>query len=180
MRRLVMPLAAALGLGFLAAMVVTGAQPVQRQLVKFEAKGVLRLEPEQVSRITLSRGDRSVTLIRSFPQDWRFADGTVVSSAARARLDTALKMIHRSGPVREITPPELEGADTASFALEQPAIVAAFAGEGTSQPLTARFGGHNPEGYLQYMRLDGDPRLYLMSRFIGAELLAAFEAVSAP
>ena len=37
-------------------MVVTGAQPVQRQLVKFEAKGVLQIEPEAVQRITLGRG----------------------------------------------------------------------------------------------------------------------------
>ena len=33
----------------------------------------------------------------------------------------------------------------------------------------ARFGDFNPEGYLQYMRIDGDPRLYLMSRFVGGE-----------
>jgi hypothetical protein len=53
-------------------------------------------------------------------------------------------------------------------------------GEGTSPVLTARFGGHNPEGFLQYMRLDGDQRLYLMSRFIGAEFLAAFEEATNP
>jgi hypothetical protein len=180
MPRLVMPVAAALVLGFLVAMVVTGAQPVQRQLVRFEAKGVLRLEPEQVRQVTLSRDDRSVTLARRGAQDWRLQDGSAITPAAHTRLDTALKMIHRSGPVREIMPEELEGADTASFGLEKPAIVAAFAGEGAGQALTARFGGHNPEGYLQYMRLDGDPRLYLMSRFIAAELLAAFEAVTAP
>ena len=41
LRRFVLPALAVLALAYLAAMVVTGAQPVQRQLVKFEAKGVL-------------------------------------------------------------------------------------------------------------------------------------------
>ncbi len=40
----------------------------------------------------------------------------------------------------------------------------------------ARFGGTNPEGFLQYMRIEGDSRVYLMSRFIGAEWVSAFEA----
>jgi len=42
MRRHVLhPVLAALALLYLAAMVVSGAMPVQRQLVRFEAKGVL-------------------------------------------------------------------------------------------------------------------------------------------
>ena len=53
LRRLALPLLALLALAYLAAMVVGGAQPVQRQLVKFEAKGVLQIEPEAVQKITL-------------------------------------------------------------------------------------------------------------------------------
>jgi len=45
--------------------------------------------------------------------------------------------------------------------------------------LTVRFGALNPEGFLQYMRIDGDPKVYLMSRFIGAEWTAALEALKA-
>ena len=63
--RLVMPLLAMLALAYLVAMVVTGAQPVQRQLVKFEAKGVLQIEPQAVQRITLGRGGRQVVLVRN-------------------------------------------------------------------------------------------------------------------
>jgi len=39
------------------------------------------------------------------------------------------------------------------------------------------FGAHNPDGFLQYMRIKGDPRVYLMSRFVGAEWLAALEGM---
>ena len=45
--------------------------------------------------------------------------------------------------------------------------------------MTVRFGAHNPEGFLQYMRIEGDPKVYLMSRFIGAEWLAAAQGVEA-
>ena len=44
--RVVMPLIATLALAYLAVMVMVGAQPVQRQLVKFEAKGVLPFESD--------------------------------------------------------------------------------------------------------------------------------------
>lgn len=180
MRRLLLPGAAVLALAFLALMVVIGAQPVQRQLVKFEAAGVLRLEPERVRGVTLSRGTRSIAFIRSGEQGWVRADGGAIAPAARTRIDTAVKMLHRSEPTREIAPDELAGADAGSFGLDQPGLVAAVFGDGASPVLTARFGGHNPEGFLQYMRLDGDERLYLMSRFVGAEFLAAFEEATSP
>ena len=49
---------------------------------------------------------------------------------------------------------------------EVPGVI--YGGDG--EPVfTARFGEFNPEGYLQYMRIDGNPRLYLMSRFVGGE-----------
>lgn len=178
LRRLVVPLLAGLALAYLVAMVVTGAQPVQRQLVKFEAKGVLQIEPEAVRQITLGRDGRQVVLVRTGGGGWAVEGGNAVEGAAAAHLDTAVKMLHRSGPVREIAPEELTGVDTRPFGLEQPVVVAALAGPG-GQALTVRFGALNPEGFLQYMRIDGDPRVYLMSRFIGAEWAAALEGVTA-
>jgi len=174
-RSLVMPLLAALALGWLAAMVVTGAQPVQRQLVKFEAKGVLPIEPEMVRRVVLGRGGREVALVRR-GEGWTMDGGGAVEGAAATYLDTAVKMLHRSGPVREIAAEELSGVDTRPFGLEEPVVVATVAGP-DGKALTVRFGALNPEGFLQYMRINGDPKVYLMSRFIGAEWLAALEGV---
>jgi hypothetical protein len=178
LRRLVLPVLALLALAYLAAMVVTGAQPVQRQLVKFEAKGVLQLEPEAVQRIALGRGGQQVMLLRKRDGGWAIEGGGAVEGAAATRLETAVKFLHRSGPVREIAAQELTGVDTRPFGLEEPAVVATLAGSG-GQGLTVRFGALNPEGFLQYMRIDGDPKVYLMSRFIGAEWLAALEGVTA-
>lgn len=178
-RRLVMPLLAALALAYLAAMVLVGAQPVHRQLVKFEAKGVLTIEPEAVQRVTLGRDGREVVLVSRGGGNWALEGGGPVEGAAATHLDTAVKMLHRSGPVREIAAAELSGVDTRPFGLEEPAVVATLSGSG-GQALTVRFGNLNPEGFLQYMRIDGDPKVYLMSRFIGAEWLAAAEGLKAP
>ena len=57
--------AAFLALAFLAVMVVTGALPRQRQFVKFEAKGVMQLAPEQISTVALHSGDRGGAGLRA-------------------------------------------------------------------------------------------------------------------
>ncbi len=176
LRRLALPLLALVALAYLATMVVIGAQPVQRQLVKFEARGVLPIEPEAVQRITLGRGDWQIVLVRRGEGGWALEGGGAVDGAGATHLDTAVKMLHRSGPVREIAPEELAGVDTRPFGLEEPVVVATLAGAG-GRPLTVRFGALNPEGFLQYMRIEGDPKTYLMSRFIGAEWLAALEGM---
>ncbi len=176
LRRLAMPLLAVVALAYLAAMVVTGAQPVQRQLVKFEAKGVLPIEPEAVQRVSLGGGGRQVGLMRRGEGKWAMEDGSAVEGAVATHLDTAIKMLRRSGPVREIAAEELSGVDTRPFGLEEPVVVATLAAPG-GRPLTVRFGALNPEGFLQYMRIDGDPKVYLMSRFIGAEWAAALEGM---
>ena len=95
----------------------------------------------------------------------------------RTRL-AALGICHVIGPVREIASEELSGVDTRPFGLDEPVLTATLSGP-AGQPLTVRFGALNPEGFLQYMRIDGDPKVYLMSRFIGAEWLAALEGVTA-
>lgn len=178
LRRLGLPILAVLALAWLVAMVVTGAQPVQRQLVKFEAKGVLRVEPEAVRKVTVGDGRRTAVLVRGAGGSWTREAGGALDGEAATRLDTAVKMLHRSGPVREIAPEELAGVDTGPFGLDEPAVVATVSGAG-GQTLTVRFGALNPEGFLQYMRIDGDPKTYLMSRFIGAEWAATLDGVRA-
>jgi hypothetical protein len=177
LRSILMALLAMLALAYLVAMVMIGAQPVNRQLVKFEAKGVLQIEPETVQRIVLGRGGQQIGLSRTGDGGWALEAGGAVNGTAATHLDTAVKMLHRSAPVREIAPEELLGVDTRPFGLEEPVVVAALSGP-DGKAFTVRFGALNPEGFLQYMRIDGDPKVYLMSRFIGAEWAAALEGVT--
>ena len=174
--RFILPLLAMLGIAYLVVMVLFGAQPVHRQLEKFKASGILRSAPDAAERIALSRAGRQIVVVgtkRGHGRQWMFEDSTALGQAAQTHIETGLKMLHNSGPVREIEPEELVGIDTGAFLLEDPAVVVAVSGG--AQSFTARFGGLNPEGFLQYMRIDGDPRIYLMSRFIGAEWVSAFE-----
>ena len=167
-RRLLPPILAALAFAYLGSMVVSGAMPVQRQLVRFEAKGVLKLPPDGIRRVELSSGTRRVTLLRTGETAWATPDGLNIGAAGR-RVSTAVEIMHNSGPVREIEAAELSGKDPASFGLDPPRVSVKLYGAGGEPVLTARFGEFNPEGYLQYMRIDENPRLYLMSRFVGGE-----------
>lgn len=175
--RLLLPLAVLLALGYLAAMVVIGAMPVQRQLVRFEARGVLTLPADAVRRVRIAAGDRSVELLRHGEGAWARA-GSPLEAGAASQAETALKVLQRSGPVREIEAAGPAGVDARPFGLEDPVLVLDVYGDGAEPVLTARFGGYNPEGILQYMRVDGDAGVYLMSRFVAGEWLSALEAAA--
>jgi hypothetical protein len=169
-------LIAVVALGFLAAMVVEGAMPVQRQLVRSEANGVLRLAPEQIRRVELASGAERLTLLRTGDKRWTQAGGREIDATAGGKVSMAVQMLHRSGPVREIAAAELAGVDQGPFALETPRVVATLYEAGEQPVMSVRFGATNPEGFLQYMRIEGDGRLFLMSRFIGQEWLDAMNA----
>lgn len=177
-QRVLHPVLAALALLYLAAMVVSGAMPVQRQLVRFEAKGVLTLSPDGITRVELSSGTRRVTLLRTDGKEWATPDGAKIG-AAGLRVSKAVQIMHNSGPVREIEAAELSGSDPAPFGLDPPQLSVTLYGGRDEPVLTAHFGEFNPEGFLQYMRIDGDPRLYLMSRFVGGEWSEAMTEAAA-
>jgi len=120
MRRLVLhSLLAALALLYLAAMVVSGAMPVQRQFERFEAKGVLKLPPDGITRVELSRGTQRVTLLRTGETQWATPDGVNIG-AAGLQVSKAVQIMHNSGPVREIEAAELAGSDPVPFGLDPP------------------------------------------------------------
>ena len=74
---------------------------------------------------------------------------------------------------------ELQEFKPHEYGLARPVVsIALF--EGSRPILSAHFGARNPDGYLQYVRLDGRPELLLLSRFVGAEWQAVAQAVLAP
>ena len=174
-RRIAVPLAAMLVVGYLAVMVMSGAQPTQRQFVEFEAKGVLKTPPEQVRRVELVRADRHVSLLRQGDGNWATPAGAGIDGAVAKQISTAVRMMHNSGPAREIPAEELNDIDPAEFGLDVPSITASFYASAAEPALTVHFGAGNPDGFLQYMRIDDDSHLYLMSRFIGEAWLVAFD-----
>jgi hypothetical protein len=174
-RRVALPVAVALVVGYLAAMVVSGAQPEQRQFVKFEAKGVLTTPPEQIRRVELISAEQRVSLRRQGEYGWVTSSGAELDDAAAGRISMAVQMMHNSGPAREIPSDEMAGVDPAAFGLDAPRMTVAFYTAGADPVLTVHFGARNPDDFLQYMRIERDDRLYLMSRFIGEAWAGALD-----
>jgi hypothetical protein len=179
-RSIVNVVVAAAALTYLVAMVLSGAQPVQRQLVAFEAKGVLKAPPERIRRVELRRGGDAITLVRTGEKTWATPGGAEISTEAGARISMTVQMMHTSGPARVIRSEELAGVDFAGFELDPPRIVAKLYEAGENPILTVRFGGRNPDGFLQYMRMEGDGDVYLMSRFVGEGWTDALDRIVHP
>jgi hypothetical protein len=177
-RRVAAPAVGVLALGFLAMMVVSGAQPVQRQFVAFEAKGLMKTAPERIGRVELFRAGQRVSLIRRGEDGWATSAGAEIAAEEGKRISMAVQMMRNSGPAREIPPGELEGADLAGFGLDPPRISVKLYASGGAPALAVRFGELNPDGFLQYTRIERDDRLFLMSRFIGAAWEQALDGVS--
>ena len=125
-RRIAVPLAVTFVVGYLAVMVMSGAQPTQRQFVEFEAKGVLKTPPEQVRRVELVRADQHISLLRQGEDNWVTPAGAGIDGAVARQISTAVRMMHNSGPAREIPADDVKDTDPAEFGLDVPRITASF------------------------------------------------------
>jgi len=175
-RRLVTPTVVAFVVLYLAVMVIIGAPPTQRQFVEFQANGLLKAAPELIRRVELMRADLRLDLQRQGSDSWATATGTPIKASAAKQISTALQMMHNSGPIRELTADDVKGSDPAEFGLVDPRITATLYAANNDLLMTAHFGARNPDDFLQYMRIDNDAHLYLMSRFIGETWLSAFDS----
>jgi hypothetical protein len=165
--RIIVPASVALGLGYLAGMAWSGAQFQQRQFVAFEAKGLLKTPPEQVRRVELARADERISLLRRGENGWSTLAGAEIDPQVAKRISLAVEMMHNAAPAREIAPDEIAGTEPAAFGLDAPRVTARFYESGADPVLAVHFGAGNPDGFMQYLRIDGDEHLYLMSRFVG-------------
>lgn len=171
--------AAVLAVAYLVAMVVTGALPQQRQLVKFEAKGVMQIAPERISSVTLRAGSRSAVFTRTPDGGWARDGGAALDPAIAKRLSLAVQFMNTSGPVRVLEPAEYQGTNPHEFGLDHPQLsIALF--EGSRPAIAAHFGGRNPDDFLQYVTVEGKRELFLLSRFVGQEWDAVAKATLQP
>ena len=160
-------LLAVLAVGFLLAMLLTGKLPETRQLVKFEARGVLAVPPEQVRRVDLHVGEHITTFVRLSDHAWVGGTGQeAISGELLEHLEQAIVFLHTSRPVRMMHHDEYRSTPLHEFGLEQPRCAVVLS-DGRRLLLAASFGAYNPQDLLQYMQLRGDNNLYLMSRFVG-------------
>ena len=160
-------LAAVVALGYLVAMIVVGALPQQKQLVKFEARGLMKLAPETITRVEIAVGPRAAVLLRQ-GESWTIEGGGAVQTDLAKRVSMAVQFMNTSGPLRTLDAPELTGSNPREFGLDPPRLRAALY-RGKEAVIGPVFGARNPDDTAQYMALDGKPEVYLMSRFVGQE-----------
>ena len=174
-RSLFTVLAAVAALVYLVAMIIAGALPQQKQLVKFEARGVMKSAPDSITRAKIEVGPRSAILRRQ-GKGWTIEEGAPLAADLAKRVSLAVQFMNTAGPIRILDAPELTGSNPREFGLEPPRLHATLY-RGNEVLLGAAFGAHNPDDTAQYMSLDGRPELYLMSRFVGQEWEAVAVAI---
>ena len=162
---------ALLALGYLVVMVVSGALPRQRQLVEFEARGLMREPPESVVRVEVMQAGVQSVFLRNAAGGW-ILDGTgPIAAEAAQRVSMAVQFLHTSAPLRHLAQHELVGMTPAAFGLDRP-VVAARVHNAQRPLIEVNFGAENPEGTARYMSADGRDGVYLISRFVVSEWLA--------
>jgi hypothetical protein len=173
-RRLGMPVGAALALAYLSIMLVTGALPERRQLVQAEARGVLRLAPESVTRVTVAADAEPQVFVRQADGWAREGSAAAVDAELALILERAVKFMHTANPVRALEPEEIAHAGPAEFGLDRPRLRITLENAG-GVVLEADFGDEGADGLLQYMRVRERDGLYLMSAFVGKEWQAVLD-----
>lgn len=167
-RRFIAPAGAVLAVALLVAMVVSGHLRESRQLVRFRAAGVMAEAPTEIDRVELRTTAGQRVFVRG-PDGWRTAqDGRALPGSTTTLLDDSIKFMHVSAPVRVMERDEWASSGLREFGLDPPGYTAVLY-RGSTPVLGAEFGAPNPQKVLQYMRVQGHDRIYLMSRFIGEE-----------
>jgi uncharacterized protein DUF4340 len=162
------PLAAAVLVLLLITLLISGHWPELRSVVAFTPKGVIGAAPSEVTRIEIRTGQESVA-VRREQNAWTIEGAAQpVPAELAAHLDTALRFLHVSEPVRDIQASELNAASFAAFGLDPPASVVTLEMDRGSAA-TVNFGLLNPAGTSQYVRLAGAATVHLMPRHVGTE-----------
>ena len=162
---------ALLAFAYLVAMVVTGALPRQRQLIEFEARGLMREPPESVVRVEVVRAGVRSVFLRDGARSWIVDGGGPIALEAARRVSMAVQFLNTSAPLRHLAQKELIEMTPATFGLDRP-VVAARVYNAQGPLIAVNFGAENPEGTAQYMSVDGRDGVYLISRFVGSEWTA--------
>jgi len=177
-RRLLAPVVALVAMGVLAAMVVTGRSPENKQLVRASGAGVMTQTPVEIDRVELQTKTTRWTFIRGRDGWTTGAGGRAVPASLAVHLDDSITFMHVSAPVRVMDRTEWAPVGLREFGLDPPDYTARLYHRDT-RVIGAEFGAPNPQKVLQYMKLQDRDELYLMSRFVGQEWEQALREASA-
>ena len=168
-RNLAVAAASALMVALIAALALTGTSPGLPPL-QFEGHGIVSAEPAQVVATEIRSGRDRIGFRRPPGGSWSFdaPSAPAVPADIASHVDLGLQFLHVSDPSRTLDPGQYQGSSFADFGLDPPTYLVSL--QKTDGAATvADFGTLNPAGTAQYVRLVGQPTLYLMPRHVGSE-----------
>lgn len=165
LRRVSRWLAAALALGYFGWMWHAGQLPEYAHFNAYEAAGLLREPAESVTQVEL-RSPNSRYGARLAGGQWVSEAALALPPAIAVQLTAAVRFMHTAAPVRVLADSEFDADDLAQFGLAPAALTVTLA-NASGTLLQFELGLHNPDGILRYLRAAGEPRIVLVSGFVG-------------
>jgi Domain of unknown function (DUF4340) len=158
----------ALMVALLAGLALSGRSPGLPE-IKFTQQGIVAATPTAVTAAEIRTGGERIGFRRTTGGAWNFErSNTPVPADLASHLNMALQFMQVSEPTRSLDPGEYETASFAAFGLDPPAYIVSLEQPDRSA-IVADFGTLNPSGTAQYLRLVGQPTVYLMPRHVGTE-----------
>jgi hypothetical protein len=134
---------------------------------RFDGRGIARINPDEIAQIDWQRGADHVLLQRSVQGVWSLNEH-IVPKEIESHISAALNFVAVSEPARALGADELRSARLADFGLDPAVYTVALKGASGSDA-TFEFGRLNPVGVSQYVRIVGQPELYVLPRYVGSE-----------
>jgi hypothetical protein len=155
-------LAAAVAAGFIGLLAFEGERP-EPGLARFAPAGILAEWPiEQVTSVEVSVGTDRRSFRRYRSGGWHpDVAGAATTGDLAERIETALTLLHNSGPQRT----DLASERLSEFGLTPPRLTVTARMTGGAK-VTIEFGGTNPLGLERYARVVGRSEILLMPAFV--------------
>jgi hypothetical protein len=158
-------MAAVVALAFLAVLALHGERP-EPGMVGFKAAGLLTaFAPEDARVVEVSRAGE-VWRFRRDGKSWRAvqAPRPVLANAAD-RIDSALRLLRDTGPLRVLSAHEAAHAAPSDYALGPDALRVTVLGPDAAT-FAIVFGAANPLGLARYVRIDGVDGVPLLPAYV--------------
>ena len=159
-----------LAIGLLGGLAATGHWPGGAALQRFEPDGILA-GAGAATQVEITAGGGRLALRREgagWTADAAAAEAAGQDAALSRHVETALRFLAVSAPLRVIGPGEVGAGGLAAFGLDPPAVAVSLLGGGGAIARIG-FGAANPAGTSDYVRVEGRPEVYLLPRHVGAE-----------
>jgi hypothetical protein len=158
----------AMMIALIAALALSGQSPGLPPVI-FTPQGIMAATPAAITAAEIRAGGERIGFRRAKDGGWSFErSNTPVPKEIASHLDTALQFMHVSEPTRSLGPGEYETASFAEFGLDPPGYLVSLE-QADGSAIVADFGTLNPSNTAQYLRVVGQPRVYLMPRHVGTE-----------